>query len=435
MKNLSSLSKTNILQTVIVSFNLIDLGIDASKGSLVWNVIIYHLVLMSASMAAIYYQRTARRNLSECSAVMRRLASGDLEARIINFKDKGVFLELTDDLNKLADTMEAFMHEALASMRAVSEGRYYRRLIETGLPGAFRNSALAINKVTKKTEDRLVQFAQNADTFEKNAKAIVEAVSAASATLQKSAESMTGAADGTSRQSEAATIASGQASQNVSTVASAAEQLTASIGEIERRVHQSTAIAAKAHEEAQRSDELINSLSEAAHKIDDVVQLINNIASQTNLLALNATIEAARAGEAGKGFAVVANEVKSLASQTAKATDEIGEQIGGMQAATDKAVSAIRGIGSTIAEIKQITFDITAAVDEQRSATQEIAHNVLEAANSTTTVTDNIAGVSRAAVDTRSASSQVLDAARDLFKQSGLLRAEVDRFLLAAREA
>lgn len=174
-------------------------------------------------------------------------------------------------------------------------------------------------------------------------------------------------------------------------------------------------------------------LAQAAQKIGDVVQLINDIASQTNLLALNATIEAARAGEAGKGFVVVANEVKNLSNQTAKATEEIAAHIGSMRDATNKAVDAIRRIGTTVGEINQISAGITASVDEQRSATQEIAVSVQQAAASTTKVSDNIEHVSKAAIDTRSSSTQVLEAAKGLHRQSSILQSEVDKFLVTVR--
>ncbi|HLI98822.1 MAG TPA: methyl-accepting chemotaxis protein, partial [Bradyrhizobium sp.] len=202
-----------------------------------------------------------------------------------------------------------------------------------------------------------------------------------------------------------------------------------------RQVSQSTEIAGQAVAEANRTNVTVQGLSAAAQKIGDVVKLISDIASQTNLLALNATIEAARAGEAGRGFAVVANEVKSLASQTAKATDEISAQVGAMQGATAEAVEAIEGIGRTIGAINEITSAISIAVDQQGSATQEIARNVQEAAKGTGEVSSSIATVNHAAEKTGTASSSVLASAEQLSKQAAALRADVDRFLGNIRAA
>jgi methyl-accepting chemotaxis protein len=221
----------------------------------------------------------------------------------------------------------------------------------------------------------------------------------------------------------------------VQTVAAAAEQLTASISEISRQVAQSAQRSGQAVADAQRTDVIVRALAEAAEKIGHVVGLISNIAGQTNLLALNATIEAARAGDAGKGFAVVASEVKSLANQTAKATEEIGAQIGQIQAATQEAVLAIQGITGTIEEVSAIAVSIAAAVEEQGAATGEIARNVQQTAKSARDVTTNIAGVNRAATETGLAAGQVLDAAGDLSRQAEQLTREVGGFLAEVRAA
>jgi methyl-accepting chemotaxis protein len=218
-------------------------------------------------------------------------------------------------------------------------------------------------------------------------------------------------------------------------VAGAAEELSASVAEISRRVDQSSQIAGKAVAEAEHTNARVKSLAEAAQKIGDVVQLITDIASQTNLLALNATIEAARAGEMGKGFAVVANEVKSLANQTAKATEEIGAQISAMQSATGEAVQAIAGIGTTIAEINHIASDIAAAINQQGAATQEIARNVQDAASGTEQVSSNIGSVTQAATETGHASEELLDAAQSLAVETERLRSEVTSFLTDVRAA
>ena len=211
--------------------------------------------------------------------------------------------------------------------------------------------------------------------------------------------------------------------------------MAASVNEISRQVQESSRIATEAVGQAQKTDTRISELSQAAGRIGDVVKLITAIAEQTNLLALNATIEAARAGAAGKGFAVVAQEVKQLASQTAKATDEIRGQIAGMQTATNESVTAIKEIGDTIDRISQIATTVATAVEEQGASTQEIARNVQQAAHGTAQVTGNISEVTRGATETGSASSQVLSAAKSLSGDSGRLRTEVSKFLTSVRAA
>jgi methyl-accepting chemotaxis protein len=274
-----------------------------------------------------------------------------------------------------------------------------------------------------------------ADSFERDVIGIVQTVSTAASQLQATAAAMTATAEETSRQCCAVSAASEQASTNVQTVASAAEELSGSIREISRQVTSSSTIAGEAVNEAQRSDTLVKGLAEAAKKIGAVTSLINDIASQTNLLALNATIEAARAGEAGKGFAVVASEVKNLATQTAKATEEIGAQISAMQGVTEQTVTAIDSIGGTIGKINEIATTIASAVEEQGAATQEISRNVQQAAAGTSEVSNNISSVTQAAGETGAAAGQVLQAAGDLSRQAEQLRGQIDQFLAAVRAA
>jgi len=271
--------------------------------------------------------------------------------------------------------------------------------------------------------------------FDADVSAVLKTVASATTEMQATAQSMTATAEETSRQATAVAAASEQASTNVQTVASAAEELSASISEISRQVAQSAQIAAKAVADAEETNGRVRGLAEAAQKIGDVVSLINDIASQTNLLALNATIEAARAGEAGKGFAVVASEVKSLANQTAKATEDIAAQISAIQNSTREAVAAIDGISSVIREINEIATTIASAVEEQGAATQEIARNVQQAAQGTTEVSSNISGVTEAATTTGAAAEQVLAAASELSQQSEMLRSKVESFLAAVKAA
>jgi len=300
----------------------------------------------------------------------------------------------------------------------------------------FLDMDLAISiyiEASKASAARLLN--QHADDFERNVSGMVQIVASASTELESSAQVMSGTADETARQASSVAGAAEQASSNVQTVAAATEELSASIHEISRQVNQSTQIAGSAVEEAERTNSIIQGLAEAAGKIGEVVKLINNIASQTNLLALNATIEAARAGEAGKGFAVVAGEVKSLANQTAKATDEISGQIMAVQNATRNAVGAIHEIGNTIGKMNEIASAIAAAVEEQGAATKEIARNVQEAAYGTGTVTQNIASVTQAAGETGHASREMLSATGELSRQAQQLSGQVHHFLSKIRTA
>jgi methyl-accepting chemotaxis protein len=280
---------------------------------------------------------------------------------------------------------------------------------------------------------RKAEMAKVADDFEAAVGDVISGVSTSAAELESTATMLTKTAEATQQLAGAVVDASSESSSHVQSFAAAMEELATSVTEVGRQVAHSSGIADEAVRQANATDTRMAALLEAAQRIGDVVKLITAIAEQTNLLALNATIEAARAGDAGKGFAVVAAEVKSLANQTAKATEEIGTQITGMQAATNDSVAAIKEIGSTIGRISQIAATIAAAVEEQNTATQEIARNVQNAAKSTSSVAAHIADVSRAAIDTSSASAQMLGSTRTLSSQGNRLRTEVTSFLGSVR--
>jgi methyl-accepting chemotaxis protein len=274
-----------------------------------------------------------------------------------------------------------------------------------------------------------------ADDFESAVGEIVETVSSASTELEASAGTLTTAAEHAQELTTMVAAASEEASTNVQSVASATEEMASSVNEISRQVQESARMASEAVDQARTTNDRIGELSIAAARIGDVVELINTIAGQTNLLALNATIEAARAGEAGRGFAVVASEVKALAEQTAKATGEIGQQIGSIQGATKDSVGAIKEISGTIERLSEISSAIAVAVEQQGAATQEISRNVQQAAQGTQQVSSRITDVQRGASETGSASSQVLLAAQSLSSDSNRLKLEVGKFLNSVRVA
>jgi len=268
-----------------------------------------------------------------------------------------------------------------------------------------------------------------ADSFESSIKQVTDVIAASAHDMRNAAQSLTGVANQTSSQATEVASAAEQASGKVEAVAAASEELSASIREISRQVQQSATMSSNAVAEAGRSDRLVQGLAEAVGKIGDVVRLINDIAAQTNLLALNATIEAARAGDAGKGFAVVAGEVKHLANQTAKATEDIGSQISAVQAATAEAVEAIRTIGGTIGQIDGIGSAIAAAVEQQHAATSEISGNIQQASEGTRQVTEYLGALASAIAGVEKTSGEVLTASHNLTEQSNRLGDEVGSFL------
>jgi len=340
------------------------------------------------------------------TSAMARLAQHDLKTEI-----EGV--ERKDEIGQMANAVLVFKTSMIETDRLKAEQEEAQRI-------AANRSALV---------DRLTS------DFDQKVQTVVQGVAGQASQMESSAQAMSATAEEATKQASAVAAASEQGAANVQTVASAAEELSSSIAEIGRQVSHSSQIAANAVTEAAKANEMVQGLLNASQKIGEIVALINDIADQTNLLALNATIEAARAGEAGKGFAVVAAEVKNLATQTSKATEEIGTQITSVQGATQNAVNAIASIGKTIGEIDQIATTIAAAVEEQGAATQEIARNVEEAAKGTQEVSANIGGVTEAANSTGAVANQVLASARMLSQQSGDMRSLVQHFLTQVKAA
>ncbi|MCY1645231.1 methyl-accepting chemotaxis protein [Methylorubrum sp. SL192] len=348
------------------------------------------------------------RPLGSLVGVLQRMARGEIEAEIKEAA-RG------DEIGAVGRAVEGI--KAMVARKAAEEAEVRRRADE---------AAAAERKRT---------MVELADGFEAAVGGIVGMVSASATELQATAQQMTATATETASQSTTVAAAAEEAASNVGTVAAAAEELGVSVQEIGRQVQGSSGLAQAAVGEADQTTHLVQALRTTSARIGDMVGLISNIASQTNLLALNATIEAARAGEAGRGFAVVATEVKELASQTARATEEISGQIGEIQGVTDQAVAAIGVITSRIREINNVAAGIAAAVEQQGAATQEIVRNVAQASSGTAEVTRNISGVAQASEETGIAASQVLTSSAELSRQSEHLSAEVQRFLATVRAA
>jgi methyl-accepting chemotaxis protein len=363
--------------------------------------------LAAIALAFAIVQYGVSRPVSAVVNLLQSLANNDFAAEVTGANRK-------DEIGDIARAAVIFKENGLAKIQLEQE----QKAIDE------RNAA-----------QRKVEMIKLADDFENAVGEIIETVSSAATELEASAGTLTSTAERSRQLTTTVAAASEEASTNVQSVASATEELSSSVNEISRQVQDSSRMANDAVNQARATNDRVSELSRAAARIGDVVELINTIAGQTNLLALNATIEAARAGEAGRGFAVVASEVKALAEQTAKATGEIGQQISGIQVATQESVVSIKEISGTIEKLSEISSTIAAAVEEQGAATQEISRNVQQAAQGTQQVSSNITDVQRGASETGSASAQVLSAAQSLSSDSNRLKLEVGKFLNTVRAA
>jgi methyl-accepting chemotaxis protein len=406
----AAISKQTEFVNGLMNFAAKDAGdLAARADSSLMMIAIMAIVAITFALAAAMWIGIGglSRPIARLKVVMEAFAKNDLKADV-----PGV--ERRDELGEMARTVEVFKTNGLE---------------------VERMRAAQLETEQRAAQQRKADMMKLADNFESAVGEIIETVSSASTELEASATTLTSTAGRSQELTTVVAAASEEASTNVQSVASATEELTSSVNEIGRQVQESARMANEAVDQARKTNDRVGELSKAAARIGDVVELINTIAGQTNLLALNATIEAARAGEAGRGFAVVASEVKALADQTAKATGEIGQQITGIQAATQESVSAIKEISGTIERLSEISSAIAAAVEEQGAATHEISRNVQQAAQGTQQVSSNIVNVQHGATETGSASSQVLSAAQSLSSESSRLKIEVGKFLNTVRAA
>jgi methyl-accepting chemotaxis protein len=398
-------AKKDVVGAIVVRWSYAALNEEIGDNIVRQSITAVALAAILLAMLIFVIWRMITRPIQATEGGMRALAGGNLDVEITGLARK-------DEIGSMARAVQVFKSNAVDKARLERENDENQRKAE---------------------EQRKASMRAVAENFEKSVSGLVESLTQSATEMRSTAESMSGTAQQSSERAAAVAEASDRASENVGTVAAAAEELSSSIAEITKQVGQSTSMAEEAVAAARAASDDVKGLTEAAQKIGEVVELITAIAEKTNLLALNATIEAARAGEAGKGFAVVASEVKSLANQTASATEDISAQVASIRSATSGAVNAITSITTLIDELNTISRTISDAVGQQGEATHEIARNVQEAANGTRDVSRYIGDVTAASAETGQAAGTVLTEAEGLSKQSVSLRNEVDNFLRKIR--
>ena len=429
--NLSSLSKATFVALVGAAMSFVSLVAGLVGAPLVAGL--SGGATFVCILAAIWCINAAKTCVINATRTCHRIAHGDFEHRVVNIRQRGELAGLLNGINDLTDRIDAYVRETTASMGAVRDHKYYRRILPEGLDGSLLHGADTINTATVTVENRIQDIVASTDRFENAIGGVIEAINGSAKTVNGLASESNQGALQTAARANAVAAAAEEASTNAQDVATSAAALADSSRDMLQKATESSHYADQAVESIRQSDATFKSLSGAAARIGEAVDLINAIADQTNLLALNATIEAARAGEAGKGFAIVASEVKALASETAQATRDISEHVANVQEATQGAVGAIDSVGQSIESISAIVKDMVDSIGVQNSGTAEIAHNIDQAFAGARDVTVNIHDVSTLSAQSGEISKSVLGAAGNLGQQACVLADEAKSFMTTLR--
>lgn len=430
LRNASSITKAALGNWVSLVFLVASIGWSVAHGYWI------EAALTGVSIACVaygnFYLRRSIATVTKAVHACEAATAGNLNARILGIRGHGILGRMLHDINDLLDNFEAFAKEAGAVMDYANRGRYFRRIVLTGMNGEFRTYAGRINQGIESMGRTTTALMATIDGIGKGIRDEVAHATDEAQTVRERAVSMRQISEKTENESSRVAAAAEDASRAVSEAVAAAHAVSDGMAKISGLADESATVADDAAKRAHDATEVLSNLASAAETIGAVIELIDTVAGQTNLLALNATIEAARAGEAGKGFAVVANEVKGLATQTAKATHEIAEQISRMQDVTKQTVTVIGEVSRTIGDINAIAHTIRETVEEQNATVGSIVANIQAAADSVETVSGAIAEISGHVSVSSSASAEVLGAADSMAQRMDTMNGQIERIISEA---